>query len=97
MNSATQDERRSLLEQLASPPYASLQIVGTTTTEQREFTDFDFLIDYSKRAKIESGEFLTTGEDNLSWDLDSEPSDTFQSTSYGWISDWLGDGNSGRR
>lgn len=87
-----------MLEQLASPPYISLQIVGTTTTsEQTEVTDFDFLIDYSKRVKIESGEFLTTGEDNRSWDLDSEPSDTFQSTSYGWISDWLGDGNSGRR
>ncbi|KAJ5142734.1 uncharacterized protein N7515_001521 [Penicillium bovifimosum] len=99
MASTTQNIETSAIEQLASPPKISLQILGThTTNEQAEVIDFDIRIDCSKEAKINSGEFLTSNESDLrSWDQSVESSDSFPTTSYRWLTDWLSDNDSRRR
>lgn len=99
MISTIQNPGASLISQLASPPNISLQLLGTHTTgEQTEVVDFDLWIDCSRSAKIKSGEFLTGNEsDRRYWDQSGESSDSFSTTSSGWLQDWLGDSNNGRR
>lgn len=102
MTSTVQESEASLMEQLnrlASPPKISLQILGThTTSEQVDVVDFDLWVDWSNKAKISHGEFLTSNEsDRRSWDQSDESSDSLLTTSYGWLNDWLGGTNSRRR
>lgn len=88
----------SLIAQLASPPNISLQLLGTHTAGEQTEVDFDLWIDCSKEAKIKSGEFLTgNGSDHRFWDQSGESDATFLTTSSGWVKDWLGDNNKGRR
>ncbi|KAJ6128858.1 hypothetical protein N7471_010075 [Penicillium samsonianum] len=98
MISTIQNPGASLISQLASPPNISLQLLGTHTTgEQTEVVDFDLWIDCSRSAKIKSGEFLTGNErDRRYWDQSGELSDSFSTTSSGWLQEWLGDSNNGR-
>ncbi|OGM41662.1 hypothetical protein ABOM_009956 [Aspergillus bombycis] len=89
--------KSSLLEQLNSPPKASLQILGThSTNEQTEGIDFDLWIDCSKVVGIRSGQFLTESEsDCRSWNH-SANSCNFEAILDGWLNECLGDSNDGR-
>jgi len=99
MASTTHNAEIPLIEQLASPPKISLQIVGThTTSEQAEVVDFDLWLDCSKKAKIKSGQFSTSNKSDFrSWDQSSGSSESLATTLYGWLNDWLGDSNIRRR
>ncbi|CAG8892684.1 unnamed protein product [Penicillium egyptiacum] len=97
MISTIQNPGASLIAQLASPPNISLQILGTHAAgEQTEVVDFDLWIDCSKQAKIKSGEFLTSNEnDHRSWEQSDASSHSFSITSSGWLQEWLGNRNDG--
>ncbi|KAE8312310.1 hypothetical protein BDV41DRAFT_539207 [Aspergillus transmontanensis] len=90
--------KSSLMEQLTSPPKASLQILGThITNEQAKVIDFDLWIDCSAVVGIRSGKFLTNGEsDCRSWNYScNQDSGNFEAILDGWLNNWLGDSRDG--
>ncbi|KAB8218062.1 hypothetical protein BDV33DRAFT_193000 [Aspergillus novoparasiticus] len=98
MTPTLKSPKSSLMEQLTSPPKASLQILGThITNEQAKVIDFDLWIDCSAVVGIRSGKFLTNSEsDCRSWNYSpNQDNGNFEAILDGWLNNWLGDSRDG--
>ncbi|PYI35739.1 hypothetical protein BP00DRAFT_422142 [Aspergillus indologenus CBS 114.80] len=88
MASTSDDFISSLMEQLNSPPKASLQILGThVADDQPGVIDFDLWIDCTKVAVIRSGQLVTANASGRrSWeDSSAQDGSGFREIVAGWL------------